>query len=361
MSEPATTGDILIAGGYGVVGRRIAALLAPSFVGRVVIAARDETKASALARQLGQGTRGRRLDLADAASIDAALAGVGTIMVCVSDHELHLLRAAISRGLAYTDIAPRLAFWKGAEEMNAEARRTGARVLLGAGLSPGISNMMARQLKDAIGAAERIETAILLSLRDEFGPDSLRHVLESVSQPFSVLEDGRSTSTLPFSRGVRVVFPEPVGSKTAYRFPWSDVVYYPKTLGVRTAVGRFALEPSWAGRLASVLVRLGATKGLGRPERMKAFLHLIERIKGRSSRGDAFALAVTVQGAGRTMRIGLSGRHQADATAAGAAELARQLAAGEVSSAGVWLPEEIVSPVRFFAMLAEHGFTPSTL
>src|SRR6188474_176757 len=62
MSEPATTGDILIAGSYGVVGRRIAALLAPSFVGRVVIAARDETKASALARQLGQGTRGRRHD-----------------------------------------------------------------------------------------------------------------------------------------------------------------------------------------------------------------------------------------------------------------------------------------------------------
>jgi saccharopine dehydrogenase-like NADP-dependent oxidoreductase len=58
---------------------------------------------------------------------------------------------------------------------------------------------------------------------------------------------------------------------------------------------------------------------------------------------------------------GRSGRADSPTTAAGAAELARQLAAGEVSSAGVWLPEEIVSPVRFFAMLAEHGFTPSTL
>jgi hypothetical protein len=93
-----------------------------------------------------------------------------------------------------------------------------------------------------------------------------------------------------------------VGSKTAYLFPWSDVVYYPKTLGVRTAVGRFALEPARAGRLASVLVRLGATRGLGRPERMKAFLHVIERVKGHGSRGDAFALAVTVESSGRAMR-----------------------------------------------------------
>jgi saccharopine dehydrogenase-like NADP-dependent oxidoreductase len=301
------------------------------------------------------------LDLSDAASIDAALAGVGTVMVCVADHDLHLLRAAIARGLGYTDIAPRLAFWTGAEEMNAEARRTGARVLLGAGLSPGISNMMARQLKDALGSADRIETDILLSLGDEFGPDSLRHVLESVSQPFKLLEDGRSTTATPFSRGERVAFPDPVGSKKAYLFPWSDVVYYPKTLGVRTAIGRFALEPAWVGRLVSMLVELGATRGLDRPDRMKAFLRLVERIKGHGARGDAFALTVTVGGGGRTMSMGLTGRHQADATAAGAAELARQLAAGEVSKAGVWLPEELVSPTRFFEKLANLGFRPSTL
>src|SRR5205823_5972343 len=101
--------------------------------------------------------------------------------------------------------------------------------------------------------------------------------------------------------------------------------------------------------------------GLARPDRMKVFLGLIERLKGRGSGGDAFALTVSVEGGGRTMRMGLVGRHQADATAAGAAELARQLAAGEVSNAGVWLPEEVVSPARFFEKLANRGFRPLTL
>jgi len=38
-----------------------------------------------------------------------ALDGIGTVMACVQQRELHVLREAVSRGLAYTDIAPRLA------------------------------------------------------------------------------------------------------------------------------------------------------------------------------------------------------------------------------------------------------------
>ena len=57
--------------------------------------------------------------------------------------------------------------------------------------------------------------------------------------------------------------------------------------------------------------------------------------------------------------MSLAGRHQADATAAGAAEIARALAAGEVEQAGVWLPEEVISHERFFAALASLGWKPS--
>ena len=54
--------DILVVGGYGVVGRRIATRLAPLFHGRVVIAGRDEQTVTALCRELGQSTRARRID-----------------------------------------------------------------------------------------------------------------------------------------------------------------------------------------------------------------------------------------------------------------------------------------------------------
>ncbi|MEO8179763.1 MAG: saccharopine dehydrogenase NADP-binding domain-containing protein [Deltaproteobacteria bacterium] len=351
--------DLLIVGGHGVVGRRVAARLAPCFPNRVIVASRNERQAQALCRELGYGTRARRIDVEDAGTIGPALDGIGTVMSCVSQPGLHLLRASIARGLAYTDIAPRLAFWSRNEEMAAEARRTGARLVLGAGLSPGISNMMARQLAKAVGSVDRIETALLLSLGDEYGPDSLHHVLEALTHPFSVLEDGRRHEVVPFSDGRRVDFPEPLGSRIAYRFPWSDGVYYPKTLGARTSLGRFALEPAWAGGLVALLVRAGAPRWLARHGFFRGNRSAIERIKRRYTGSDRFALVVTVEGCGRRVKMSLWGRHQADVTADAAAEFARALAAGEMGQAGVWLPEEVICHERFFSSLASLGCKPA--
>ncbi len=349
---------ILVLGGYGMVGRRIAAQLASVFPAQVVIAGRDMQRAAALASEVGLGTRARRVDADDATSFGAALDDVGTVVMCVAQRDMQLLRASVERGLAYTDIAPKLAFWQGAEQMNADAQRTGACVVLGAGLSPGISNMMAARLAATVGPLDRIETSILLSLGDEYGPDSLKHVLASVTQPFSVFENGRARSALPFSEGARVRFPQPLGPRTAYLFPWSDVDYYPKTLGASTSVGRFALDPPWAGLAASLLVRAGARRWLSSSSASERGHRAIERLKRLSAERDRFALVVTAHAGGRAMSMSLAGRHQADATAAGAAEFARMLAAWEVQQPGVWLPEQIIPPEHFFRALALRGWKP---
>jgi saccharopine dehydrogenase (NAD+, L-lysine forming) len=67
--------DILITGGYGTVGRRVAADLAPDYPDRIVIAGRSAEKAAQLAVALGHGVRGRRVDVGDPDSIEAALSG----------------------------------------------------------------------------------------------------------------------------------------------------------------------------------------------------------------------------------------------------------------------------------------------
>ena len=67
--------DILITGGYGTVGRRVAADLAPDYPGRVVVAGRSAEKAAQLAVALGKGTRGRQIDVGDPDSVEASLSG----------------------------------------------------------------------------------------------------------------------------------------------------------------------------------------------------------------------------------------------------------------------------------------------
>jgi saccharopine dehydrogenase (NAD+, L-lysine-forming) len=65
--------NVLITGGYGNVGRRVAADLAPDYPGRLVVAGRSAEKAGQLAAELGYGVRGRRVDVGDPSSVKAAL------------------------------------------------------------------------------------------------------------------------------------------------------------------------------------------------------------------------------------------------------------------------------------------------
>ena len=130
--------DILIVGGMGVVGRRIAAELAPDYPGRVVVAGRSLPRATELAATIGHGVRGRRIDIAERSSIAAALEGVATVISCIDQPGRALLSAAIARGLRYTDITPHLTeLGRGAayDAINFAARRRAPRWCWGPALS----------------------------------------------------------------------------------------------------------------------------------------------------------------------------------------------------------------------------------
>ena len=116
--------DILITGGYGTVGRRGAADRPPDYAGRVVVAGRSAEKAAQLAVELGHGVRGRRVDVSEPDSIEAALDGVGVVLSCINQPEPPLLRAAIRRSLAYTDIAPHLMTRRPTAAMKADPAAT---------------------------------------------------------------------------------------------------------------------------------------------------------------------------------------------------------------------------------------------
>jgi len=164
----------------------------------------------------------------------------------------------------------------------------------------------------------------------------------------------------PFAGSARVNFPPPLGERTAYLFPFSDQVFFPETLGARTALSRLVLEPPWLGTLLSALVRLRITAMLRRQvsaeERVQRLsTRLQHRYKGR----DWYGVVVEVQGARGRVRAGLVGRGQATGTAIGAAALVRTLAEGEVKRSGIWLAEQVIPPGPFFERLTARGLVPT--
>jgi saccharopine dehydrogenase (NAD+, L-lysine forming) len=336
MSQEA---DILIVGGYGEVGHRLARLLEITHPDRVIVAGRHPERVPRL--------RARRVDVDDLASIDAALEGVGLVIACVRQREPQLLRAAVRRGLAYTSIAPPALPWPEIQDLSAEARLSGARVIFGAGIEPGISSVLARAAADRVGRVERVETALLFSVGDSYGSDSMVFLMDELAQG-----NAFTSSTL-------VEFPPPVGVRRAYNLPFSDQRYYAHTLGARTAIARLALDPPWIARAVSMLVHLGARKVASRGGAHGPLSGMVERLRMRHAGEDRFALLVEVQGEHGVVRADLLGRGQAQATAAGVLAIAEALLNREVTPAGVHMAEQVIAPDRFFKRLAAQGLYPN--
>jgi saccharopine dehydrogenase-like NADP-dependent oxidoreductase len=149
---------ILIAGGYGEVGRRLARLLEAAAPGRVILAGRHPEHSA--------GLPSRSLDVEDPTSVEQVLQGISLLVACVRQRRPHLLEAAVRRGIAYTSIAPPWVPWSETAELRAEAERTGARVVLAAGLEPGITSVLVRSAAVQLGQVDFVETALLLGLGD---------------------------------------------------------------------------------------------------------------------------------------------------------------------------------------------------
>ena len=346
---------ILIAGGYGVVGRRIAADLVPDFPGRIIIAGRSLAHANETATTIGHGARGRQLDISAPDSVANALMGVGVVVSCIDQPGRKLLWAALRRGLAYTDIAPHLTGLGRArayDDIVAAARASGARMVLGTGIVPGISNVMVRALADALGGADEIETALLLNAGDVTGKASFDYFLQELTMTFFTRVDGEDRPARAFVDPQKVRFPDPVGAKQAYLFPFSDQVLYPRTMGARTAITRLAIEPDWLARMLSIIARSGVAR-LAAIGWLRQAIARTRRDRP-SSQGARFALRVDVRRGDQSKQGTLLGRTQADAAAAGAAGVVRALLASKIA-AGAWMPEQVIEPGPFLARLARQG------
>jgi saccharopine dehydrogenase (NAD+, L-lysine-forming) len=346
-------GGILIAGGYGVVGARIAGELAADYPGRIIIAGRSLSRANEAAERIGHGARGRRLDVTEMDSIAAALDGVSVAVSCIDQPGRKLFWAALRQGLGYTDITPHLnALGRDAayDEIVTAARAAGARLVLGTGIVPGISNVMARALADALGGADAIETALLLNANDISGRASFEYFLQELSMTFVSRIDGKDRPVPAFSDPRRIDFPQPVGARYGYLFPFSDQVLYPRTMAVQTAVTRLAIEPA----VLAMLTRTGAARLVA----SDGVRHAIARTRRdrASTQGERFALRVDVRCGRQSRYATLVGRTQADAAAAGAAGVLRALLDGSIREPGAWMPEQVIAPGPFLSRLAGAGF-----
>jgi len=169
-------------------------------------------------------------------------------------------RSALQAGCAYVDIADDV---EGAEAIIAlhdEAVRRGVSLLTGAGLSPGLTNVLARRALELDPECDALQTAWVVQEPDPGGLAPLKHTLHMGVAPCVQWRDGEryvSPGYVP-ETAERFRFPDPIGEIDLLDAPHPEPITISRTFPeLRFVACKGALIPAWSNTTFSALAKLG--------------------------------------------------------------------------------------------------------
>ncbi len=134
--------NILIVGGYGEVGGKIAKLLLATYPNRLWIAGRNIEKAKQFCAQLNNMATPIQLDVTK--KIDGhQLANIALVIMCLEQENTEFAERCLEEGIKYIDISASNSFLQKLELLNPVAVQHNTTAILSVGLAPGLTNLMA--------------------------------------------------------------------------------------------------------------------------------------------------------------------------------------------------------------------------
>ncbi|MGH2733460.1 MAG: saccharopine dehydrogenase family protein [Actinomycetota bacterium] len=358
---------VAVLGATSATGRRIARdLLERSEVSEVVLLDRSPEALRHLSGQLDEGRAGTAILGLSVSPLAKALAGcdvgIGTLPRDLKLERV-VLRAAIQAELPYLTACQDAEMVRVLFSHDAEARDAQTPIVLGAGWTSGITNLLVMRAARLMDRILRVRVAWVVPSPGSQGSDWLLCGLQALSGDASVYEEGRWQRRHAGSQRQKVFFPEPVGWKEVGLVSGAEAMTLPRRLdGVEKVVVKGGV---WERGVRRLLPRLPRDGRRADPLRAKGVTERSRRPASRAIRLVSWASArVDVSGlAGGTpyrLTYGVVdeiGKLVSAPLIAGALMLAR--ADGKVS--GVGPPEAFIDPDPFFALLGDQGIRVARL
>lgn len=174
---------VLILGGYGNFGKRIAAALAGKGMS-VIVAGRDGAKAEALAREIGAQAAcfDVRAGLAEALQRNKPAVVVNTCGP-FQGADYSVAETCIAHGEHYIDLADGREFVTGIAALDASAKAAGVAVISGASTVPGLSSAVIEHFKHEFSSIDELIFGISPGQQAERGLATTKGILTYVGKP----------------------------------------------------------------------------------------------------------------------------------------------------------------------------------
>ncbi len=375
---------LLVLGGAGRFGAPAArALATQDLVTELVIAGRDLAAAGALASELGDKARALAVDANDEDALASALQDVDLFVNMSGPSSTLLLpslRAAIRAGTHYCDIAEDGRAVARALSLDADARAADITALLGIGLAPGLTNLMAMhaaaQLDDVdavqVGwsnASELLFGDLDATLRDmrRSGRISaaLVSILEAAGGTIPGFENGRATDVDAYGDAIDVALPLG-GTVRAYPLGAAEPVTLPRALpGVQSVASVMGLVPRLANDALRQPAHRIADKHISAPDGVIAHYEFLAAQPADALKAPADVPAEGIWATATGRKDGRPARVMCSPAGAWAtvegmvAASALKILRAEIDSRGVLAPEDCLDPLPFLAETTRYGPDPA--
>lgn len=357
------TQHVLILGGTGRIGSKIAADLLAHTEAQVTIAGRNPDVGIKLSQQLGDRCRFAPIDLNDRICLLDAISQSDLVIHCAGPfHHRNavVLKTCIDSGVNYLDVSDHPSFTCKAIALRAKAETAGITAIVNTGVFPGISNSIVRRDIEQLDEAQKVHLSYVVGGSGGAGLTVMRSTFLGLQRPFEAQINGKRQKVQPYSDREVIDFPH-YGRVGVYWFDMPESFTIADTFPVETVMTKFGSVPRFYNYLTWSVARLWHPRLL----RSQSVIEFLSRVSYAMTQisdrfgGTEVAIRSEVTGFKYGQRVRcvstLVHPNTADAAGIGTGTIAELLLSGELKKPGVWAPEQAISTPMFEAAMQSRG------
>ncbi|MDH5373324.1 MAG: saccharopine dehydrogenase NADP-binding domain-containing protein [Acidimicrobiia bacterium] len=347
----------------------------------VVIGDLDGERAARVAAEFG--FKSQQVDVRDAESLDAYLAGADAV-VNTAQYEINLdvMEGALRAGANYVDVGGLFFTTRKQLKLHDRFKEAGLTAVLGIGSCPGIANVHAGDLGARLDTVDSviIYNGATVDPSDTLKwPYSLWTIFDEIVEPSMVFRDGEFVAIEALGEEEMFPFMEPIGYAKTHLSLHSEVATIPLSLADK-GIQKCEFKIRFFGFSEPALRKLQFLASLGlastEPRRVgdvdgvvprRLLVDVLEELQPEPPKHEGFKDIATVavgtkDGKRLKLRLDTTSWPVPELKVSGgtavvaspAAILGRWLASGELSQPGVYPPETSVDPQAFYEELAKR-------
>ncbi|MCL4450200.1 MAG: saccharopine dehydrogenase NADP-binding domain-containing protein [Candidatus Thermoplasmatota archaeon] len=364
--------SFLVIGGAGDMGSSVLEDLGSHGAGELIVGDISEKSIEGVISKLkkkGIDAKGEKVDVNNARELSKAVQKADVVVNTVGPFyrfEKKILDTIRDFDIGYVDICDDFDVTSDVFRSRTKGDKVKARIIVGMGWTPGITNVCARDGYEQMESVKEINIAWVGSAADAAGKAVIEHTFHAVTGDVPMFLNGAITSVPARQFHKEIEFPDPINKVDTYYTGHPEPITIPLFLkGVETVTVRGALVPDWQNHLVSQFADIGLTENklveikgnkVSAREFLVNFVHdTLEQFKAGGVDKSAFWVEVKGRKNGKKVAIRYSGADTMKRlTGIPAAIGAKFLAENPSLKNGLYAPEGIIEPTFLFKELKKR-------